>query len=59
MVVRRLVVGALWLVALVLALAFRDQEPSALPAVIAGGVAMVLGAPITRAIERRKRRTGE
>ncbi|MFJ6673784.1 hypothetical protein ACIQMJ_21975 [Actinosynnema sp. NPDC091369] len=57
MVVRRLVIAALWLVALVLALVFRDRAPGALSAVVAGGAAILLVGPVMRAVDRRKRRT--
>ncbi|SDO46452.1 hypothetical protein SAMN05421507_102612 [Lentzea jiangxiensis] len=54
MVGRRLVIAALWLLALVLAILFRDEAPGALPAALAGGFVLLLTQPVTRWAARRK-----
>jgi len=56
-VVKRLVLGAFWLVLLVLAVLFRHEAPGALPAVLAGGLILLGSGTVVRAVEKRKNRS--
>ncbi|MDU0288365.1 hypothetical protein [Saccharothrix longispora] len=56
MVGTRLLLGAFWLATLFLAVAFRDEAPGALPAVLAGGVVLLLGGVVMRAVDKRRHR---
>ncbi len=57
MVVKRLLLGALWLVLLILSVVFRQEAPGALPAVLAGGLILLFGGAVMRAVEKRKNRS--
>ncbi|MFC6087701.1 hypothetical protein [Saccharothrix lopnurensis] len=54
---KRLLLGAFWLVLLVLAVVFRDEAPGALPAVLAGGLVLLGAGTVMRAVEKRKNRS--
>ena len=59
MAVKRLLLGAFWLITLVLAVVFRDEAPGALPAVLAGGVVLFLGGVVMRAVDKRRHRPSD
>ncbi|MFT7839834.1 hypothetical protein Q5530_27130 [Saccharothrix sp. BKS2] len=54
---KRLLLGAFWLVLLILAVVFRHEAPGALPAVLAGGLILLGAGTVMRAVEKRKNRS--